>query len=182
MCVLKAPTIENDLGWPIRPIIAIGIWKKEQFRCLPHPNAAVPNLQPRDHVEPFGKNGYAVSFYVTVCVFKNENSVSAFSWATLVGVGIVFCYPDPTALINRHGHRLSHERFGSHNITAKTNRERHGCRCLCGCHFRSRLIGVGSRRTPHHSPEVDCTTSHGLPLLGKVMCSLRIKSSGSHAL
>jgi len=124
VCALKAPTIENDLGWPIRPIIAIGIGKKEQFRRLPHPNAAVPNLQPRDHVEPFGKNGYAVSFYVTVCVFKNENSVSAFSWATLVGVGIVFCYPDPAALINRHGHRLSHERFGSHNSTAKTNRER----------------------------------------------------------
>ena len=120
------PTVQENLRFCVRDIIAIAIWNEHQVRGCSHPHTAKPNFQSADQIEPFLKNLTNIETMVSIGIFQNEDAVLPVISLRPVRILMPFSHPHATTVIETEGNRLSRVRLGCKNVCLKAFWKRHG--------------------------------------------------------
>ena len=163
------PSIQQDLWSAAGPrVVPIADGDEHQVWRRANPNAAETDLQSADQVEVLQKHSAFVELVVPVGVLEDKYSVcpakdifelfgSGFAAIRAAGpvvgrripaatwIGVALGDPDPPAIIETEGDRLSHVRFARKDVHLEAGRQRRALRGLLRAEARERHH-VGGRR------------------------------------
>src|SRR5262249_44833545 len=89
----------------VGPAVAVGVTEEKDIRSIGNPDPAVSHGDPRRDVQSFGEDAEPISPAVSIRVLENLDAIAPRA-GLLARILQALGHPDPSALVERHRHRV----------------------------------------------------------------------------
>lgn len=129
--VLVSESIEKDLRLGVRDVVAVCIGDEHKVGCGADPYTAEAYFESTDKVKAFDELFSRVEDPVLVGVFKDDDLIEALAFGGSFGVGVGFCDPETTFMVEGHCDGLVDFGFTCSELDVEAFGNRHVVSCFC---------------------------------------------------